>query len=214
MTLLFGTVAALAGVVAVSYLVEALRRPPPTPEVLPWAPDIPIRHVSVNGIGLRYIEAGSGPVLVLLHTMRTQLDLFQRVVPALATRYHVYAVDLPGHGYAQVSRSKVKGWTRLVDAYIRGRPNLMRVLLLVDSKVGTKDADDQLMDLMDESGLSYQIVMTKADRLKPAELDKMRSRLATKLGKRPACHPDIPVTSAEDGTGIAEMRQALAAFAS
>ena len=102
MTLLFGTVAALAGLVAVSYLVEALRRPPRAPDVLPWAPDIPIRHVSVNGIGLRYIEAGSGPVLVLLHTMRTQLDLFQRVIPALAARYHVYAVDLPGHGHSDI----------------------------------------------------------------------------------------------------------------
>jgi GTP-binding protein len=127
--------------------------------------------------------------------------------------HHLMLVDLPGHGYAQVSKSKVKGWTRLVDSYIRGRPNLMRVLLLVDAKVGTKEADDTLMDLMDESGLSYQIVMTKADRLKPAELGTMRGRLAAKLGKRPACHPEIPVTSAEDGTGIAELRQALAAFA-
>ncbi len=122
-------------------------------------------------------------------------------------------VDLPGHGYARVSKSKVKGWTRLVESYIRGRPNLRRVLLLVDAKVGTKEADDKLMDLMDESGLSYQIVMTKADRLKPAELQAMRSRLATKLAKRPACHPEIPVTSAAESTGIGELRQALAAFA-
>ncbi len=122
-------------------------------------------------------------------------------------------VDLPGHGYAQVSKSKVKGWTRLVEAYIRGRPNLRRVLLLVDAKVGLKEADDKLMGLMDESGLSYQIVMTKADRLKPAELQAMRTKLGAKLARRPACHPDIPVTSAVDGVGVAELRQALAAFA-
>ena len=102
MSPLFGTMAALAAVVAVSYLIEALRRPPRAPDVLPWAPDIPIRHVAVNGIGLRYIEAGSGPTLVLLHTMRTQLDLFQRVIPALAARYHVYAIDLPGHGHSDI----------------------------------------------------------------------------------------------------------------
>ncbi|HEY3147565.1 MAG TPA: ribosome biogenesis GTP-binding protein YihA/YsxC [Dongiaceae bacterium] len=126
---------------------------------------------------------------------------------------HLMLVDLPGHGYAKVPKSKVKGWTRLTESYIRGRPNLRRVLLLVDANVGTKDADDTLMDLMDESGLSYQIVMTKADRLKPAELQKMRGRLTAKLGKRPACHPEIPVTSAADGIGIAELRQALAAFA-
>jgi GTP-binding protein len=122
-------------------------------------------------------------------------------------------VDLPGHGYAQVSKSKVKGWTRLVDSYIRGRPNLRRVLLLADAKVGTREADDRLMDLMDESGLSYQIVMTKADRLKPAELRTMHGKLAARLGKRPACHPEIPVTSAVEGAGIAELREALAAFA-
>lgn len=127
---------------------------------------------------------------------------------------YLMLVDLPGHGYAQVSRSKVKGWTRLVDSYIRGRPNLCRILLLVDANVGTKDADDTLMDLMDESGLSYQIVMTKADRLKPAALEKMRARLAAQVRKRPACHPEIPATSADAGTGIAELRQALAAFAS
>jgi GTP-binding protein len=122
-------------------------------------------------------------------------------------------VDLPGHGYAQVSKSKVKGWTRLVDSYIRGRPNLRRVLLLADAKVGTKEADDRLMDLMDESGLSYQIVMTKADRLKPAELRTMHGKLSARLAKRPACHPEIPVTSAVAGAGIAELREALAAFA-
>jgi GTP-binding protein len=66
---------------------------------------------------------------------------------------------------------------------------------------------------MDESGLSYQIVMTKSDRLKPAALEKMRAKLAAQVRKRPACHPEIPATSAENGTGIAELRQALAAFA-
>ena len=125
---------------------------------------------------------------------------------------HLMLVDLPGHGYAKVSRSKVKGWTRLTDSYIRGRPNLRRVLLLVDSSVGTKDADDTLKEMMDESGLSYQIVMTKCDRPKPAELQKMRAKLADKVKKRPACHPEIPMTSATDGAGIAELRQALAAF--
>ncbi len=79
---------------------------------------------------------------------------------------HLMLVDLPGHGYAKVSKSKVKGWTKLVDSYIRGRPNLCRILLLVDANVGTKDADETLMDLMDESGLSYQIVH---DQGRPAE---------------------------------------------
>ena len=122
-------------------------------------------------------------------------------------------VDLPGHGYAKVSKTKVRGWTRLTEAFIRGRPNLQRVLLLVDSKVGLKDADLPLMDLMDEAGLSYQVVMTKADKPKPAELAAMKEGLARQLARRPACHPEISVTSATDGTGLAELREALAAFA-
>ena len=97
-----GTVSALAGVVAISYVVEALRRSPRAPDVLPWAPGVPIGHVSVHGIRMRYLEVGQGPPVVLLHTLRTQLDLFQRVIPALAARYHVYAVDLPGHGYSDI----------------------------------------------------------------------------------------------------------------
>lgn len=127
--------------------------------------------------------------------------------------HHLMLVDLPGHGYAKVSRSKVKGWTRLIESYVRGRPNLQRILLLIDAKVGIKDADEPLMDLMDESGLSYQAVMTKADNLKPAELAEMQAKLAAALRRRRACHPEIPVTSAAKGTGIAELRQSLAAFA-
>jgi pimeloyl-ACP methyl ester carboxylesterase len=82
--------------------VEALRRAPATPTSVPWAPDIPLRWVTVDGVRLRYIEAGTGPALVLLHTMRTQLDLFQRVIPALAGHYQVYALDLPGHGHSDI----------------------------------------------------------------------------------------------------------------
>ena len=102
MSLVLGAIAAVAGVVAVSYLIEALRRAPREPEALPWAPEIPLRHVAVLGIRLRYIDVGSGPTLVLLHTMRTQLDLFQRVIPALAARYRVVALDLPGHGHSDI----------------------------------------------------------------------------------------------------------------
>ncbi len=126
---------------------------------------------------------------------------------------HLMLVDLPGHGYAKVAKTQVKAWTRLVDQYLRGRPNLQRVLLLLDAKVGIKDADETLMDRMDEAGLSYQAVMTKADNLKPAELAAMQAKLGAILRRRPACHPEIPITSSAKGTGIAELRQALAAFA-
>lgn len=93
---------AAAGTVLVSLLVEGLRTEPAVPEKLAWAPEIPIQYLSVNGVRLRYIRTGQGPNLVLLHTLRTQLDLFQGVVPGLAQRFTVYALDFPGHGYSDI----------------------------------------------------------------------------------------------------------------
>src|SRR6266700_1845225 len=95
-------VAGLLALLAISYVVEALRSQPTAPERLDWAPDIPIRYVALNGTKLRYIVAGQGPTLVLLHTLRTQLDMFQKVVPELAKRFQVYALDYPGHGYSDI----------------------------------------------------------------------------------------------------------------
>jgi pimeloyl-ACP methyl ester carboxylesterase len=85
-----------------SHIVEALRPRPEAPAVLRWAPDIPIDHVDVGGARLRFIKAGAGPAIVLLHTLRTQLDLFEKVVPDLSQRFTVYALDYPGHGYSDI----------------------------------------------------------------------------------------------------------------
>ncbi len=103
---LISLVAVGAAIVLISYLVEAMRPVPPTPERVSWAPDVPIRYVSVNGVRLRYIKTGEGPALVLLHTLRTQLDLFEKVVPQLAKSFTVYAVDYPGHGYSDIPPAK------------------------------------------------------------------------------------------------------------
>jgi pimeloyl-ACP methyl ester carboxylesterase len=88
-----------------SFAVEALRRPPHPPERLRWAPDTPISYVDVGGMKFRYIKTGQGPTVVLLHTLRTQLDLFESVVPDLATRFTVYAPDFPGHGYSDIPKA-------------------------------------------------------------------------------------------------------------
>ncbi|MFL5403687.1 MAG: alpha/beta fold hydrolase [Gemmatimonadales bacterium] len=98
--ILTGVVVAL---VVTSYIVEALRPSPARPERLAWAPDIPIRYLALDDeVRLRYIVAGDGPPLVLLHTLRTQLDMFQKVIPQLARRYRVYALDYPGHGWSDI----------------------------------------------------------------------------------------------------------------
>lgn len=93
---------AFLALVPLSYIVEALRKAPGTPTSVPWAPDVPVRWVTVDGVRLRYVVAGSGPTLVLVHTLRTQLDLFQRIIPELAGRYRVYALDLPAHGHSDI----------------------------------------------------------------------------------------------------------------
>ncbi len=120
-------------------------------------------------------------------------------------------VDLPGHGYAKVGRAVVKEWSKLISAYLKGRPNLVRLLLLIDSRVGFKEPDLKLMDLLDKAALSYQIVMTKADEMKADDVEIARARLAIQLERRPAAHPEIIVTSSRSKAGIDQLRGELAA---
>jgi GTP-binding protein len=122
-------------------------------------------------------------------------------------------VDMPGHGYAKVSKKTIHHWQHLIEAYLRGRANLRRLLLLIDSRHGFKESDRDLMDLLDQSAMSYQVVMTKADTLKPAELAANQAKFQAMIRRRPAAHPEVLVTSAETGMGIAELRDALAELA-
>jgi len=113
-------VAAVGAAIAISYGIELLRQVPPAPERLSWAPDIPIRYADIGGVKLRYITAGSGPGLVLLHTLRTQLDLFEKVVPALAKSFTVYALDYPGHGYSDIPQARYDApfFARSVESFL------------------------------------------------------------------------------------------------
>lgn len=122
-------------------------------------------------------------------------------------------VDLPGYGYAKVSKSKVQLWTDTLFAYLRGRTSLQRVNLLIDSRHGLKDSDLQAMDLFDRAALSYQVVLTKADKPKPPELTALLEMTAAALARRPAAHPVIRTTSSLTGDGIPELRAELARFA-
>ena len=122
-------------------------------------------------------------------------------------------VDLPGYGYAKVSKSKVQLWTDTLFAYLRGRTSLQRVNLLIDARHGFKDSDLQAMDLFDRAALSYQVVLTKADKPKPDEMAAIMEQTAAALARRPAAHPVIRPTSSLTGAGIPELRAELARFA-
>ena len=103
---LIGLLASLVALLVISYIVEALRPAPKRPESLAWAPNIPIEYVEIGGIKLRCIKTGAGPNLVLLHTLRTQLDIFSKVIPELAEHFTVYALDYPGHGYSDIPEAR------------------------------------------------------------------------------------------------------------
>ena len=121
--------------------------------------------------------------------------------------------DLPGYGYARAPKSHVERWTRLVDAYLRGRSPLRRALILIDARHGAKDIDRRVMGMLDRAAVSYQVVLTKADKCKPAEGERVQAALTAELARRPAAHPEIAVTSAVTGAGIAGLRAAIAALA-
>jgi GTP-binding protein len=125
----------------------------------------------------------------------------------------LYLVDMPGYGYARAAKSEIKGWTRLIRDYLRGRRELKRVYLLVDARHGIKPNDIETMKLLDEAAVSYQVVLTKADKPKATELAAVQAKVAAVLAKHPAAYPVVLTTSARTGSGIPELRAAVAASA-
>jgi GTP-binding protein len=121
--------------------------------------------------------------------------------------------DLPGYGYARAPKTEIKRWSALARRYLRGRPSLRRVCLLIDARHGAKDSDRMIMAELDQAAVSYQAVVTKADKVKPQALAAVLDALQRELARHPAAHPHCPVTSARTGQGIAELRAALAALA-
>jgi GTP-binding protein len=122
-------------------------------------------------------------------------------------------VDMPGYGFAQAPKDKVDRWTRLIKGFLRGRPVLRRAFVLVDSRHGLKDTDRDMMKLLDQAAVVYQIVLTKIDKLKADELDEVRARTAAEIAGRAAAHPTLIATSSEKGLGIAELRAELTQLA-
>ena len=119
-------------------------------------------------------------------------------------------VDMPGYGYAAAAKSKIAAWTALIHAFLRGRANLARVYVLIDARHGLKDTDDQVFEALGGAAVSHQVVLTKSDEITEAELARRIGEVEAALAKRPAAFPTVLATSAREGSGIDDVRAAVA----
>ncbi len=122
-------------------------------------------------------------------------------------------VDMPGYGYARAERAKSEAWNRLVRDYLRGRANLRRLFMLIDSRHGIKPNDVEIMDLLDEAAVSYQIVLTKCDKPRQNEFEDAVATTIAALKRHPAAHPIVHTTSSAKSTGVAELRAEICSLA-
>lgn len=118
-------------------------------------------------------------------------------------------VDMPGYGFAKAPKAQVDQWTALVFDYLRGRVTLKRVYVLIDARHGIKKNDEEVLDLLDKAAVSYQIVLTKTDKIKPPALEKLQAATVTRISKRAAAYPEIIATSSEKGLGMDTLREAI-----
>lgn len=136
-----------------------------------------------------------------------------RQVNFFRLREALMLADLPGYGYARASKSEIRNWTKLIFAYLRGRPTLRRVCLLIDARHGIKDSDEDVMRRLDDAAVSYQIVLTKCDKVPPGELQQIESGVSARIGRHVAAHPHIQRTSAIRPESMADLRAELALLA-
>lgn len=125
----------------------------------------------------------------------------------------LFVVDLPGYGYAKASKTDISRWTKLTRQFLFGRASLRRVFLLIDSRHGLKDSDRELMAMLDETAVTYQLIFTKIDKLKKGELAKVMEKTEKEIAKRPAAFPKIINTSSETNNGLDLLRAEIATLA-
>lgn len=121
----------------------------------------------------------------------------------------LYLVDMPGYGYAKVSKKQRAEWDKLIRDYLRGRPTLRCVFILIDGRHGIKDTDEHLMTMLDEAAVPYRIVLTKCDKSKKSELEKIKQNLSVILKKHPAAYPELTETSSVKSKGFEELRATI-----
>ena len=148
---------------------------------------------------------------MLARTSQTPGRTRQLIFFALAKRLQI--VDLPGYGYAAAPKADIEAWTGLTRKFLAGRPSLQRVFLLIDSRRGVGRADEDIMGLLDEAAVSWAVVLTKSDKLKPAQIDKIVKDTSVTISRHVAAYPEIFTTSSETKDGIEYLRAHIAGFA-
>jgi len=192
----------------VSFLLSA-----PELRFLP-APDVPeIAVAGRSNVGksslLNAITGRNGLARASVTPGRTQeLNVFEVGEPTLFR-----IIDMPGYGFAEAPKDVVRQWKHLVFDYLRGRTVLRRVLVLIDCRHGIKPVDREIMSMLDKAAVSFQVVLTKGDKIKPTELAKVHEAVSAAARIHPAAYPDVIATSAEKGEGIPELRAAVLAAA-
>jgi GTP-binding protein len=191
----------------------------PSVETLPPMGSIEVAFAGRSNVGkssLINALTGRNNLARTSHTPgRTQELIFfegpEQPTPELrrASKAGLRLVDMPGYGYAAAPKSKVQSWTELIHKFLLGRASLARVYVLIDARHGLKDVDLDVLKALDRAAVSYQIVLTKADQVKPAELDTRRAETAAALAKHPAAFPDVLATSSRSGHGMPELRAAM-----
>lgn len=124
----------------------------------------------------------------------------------------LYLVDMPGYGFAEAPKANVEAWNKLLRAYLAGRPTLARVFLMIDSRHGLKTVDHEIMSMLNSAAVTYQVVLTKSDKIKPTELESLVTKTRKILSKEPAAFPEVLATSSETKEGIAELRGTVASL--
>jgi GTP-binding protein len=127
--------------------------------------------------------------------------------------HRMILVDLPGYGFARVSKTQSAAWRALISGYLKGRPQLARVCVLIDARHGVKDSDEDMMDLLDGAAVSFHTVLTKADKVEAKDLPNVLNAVAAATAKHTAGHPEVFVTSSTTGSGLAELKATLASVA-
>ncbi|MBI3701096.1 MAG: YihA family ribosome biogenesis GTP-binding protein [Afipia sp.] len=186
----------------------------PSIETLPPMAGVEIAFAGRSNVGkssLINALTGRNALARTSHTPgRTQELIFFQDTANAGQPNSLRLVDMPGYGYASAPKAQIASWTALIHKFLLGRANLARVYVLIDSRHGFKDADTEVLMTLDKSAVSYQIVLTKSDQVKKSELEKTIAATHETLRKHPAAFPEILVTSSRSGSGMPELRAAMA----